>query len=69
MMSSDTIAAIATAPGRGGIGVVRVSGPAVQTIANALVRGVPEPRVATRRVFYAADGAAVDDGLCLFGWQ
>jgi tRNA modification GTPase len=66
MMSGDTIAAIATAPGRGGIGVVRVSGPAVQIIANALVRSAPEPRVATHRVFYAADGAAIDDGLCVF---
>jgi tRNA modification GTPase len=62
----DTIAAIATAPGRGGIGIVRVSGPAVRSIATALVGRVPRPRVAELRTFGAADGEPIDAGLALF---
>ena len=42
--ATDTIAAIATAPGRGGIGIVRVSGPQTQAIARGLLGAVPEPR-------------------------
>ncbi|HET8898917.1 MAG TPA: hypothetical protein VFN09_09135, partial [Rhodanobacteraceae bacterium] len=39
----DTIAAIATAPGTGGVGVVRVSGPAATGIARSLLGRVPQP--------------------------
>ncbi|MGB1581035.1 MAG: tRNA uridine-5-carboxymethylaminomethyl(34) synthesis GTPase MnmE, partial [Nevskiales bacterium] len=45
-MSSETIAAIATPPGRGGVGIVRVSGPAVARIAEQLTDNLPEPRQA-----------------------
>jgi tRNA modification GTPase len=63
---SDTIAAIATAPGRGGIGVVRVSGPAVPAIALALLGRLPAARQATLATFADADGAAIDTGLALY---
>ena len=66
MRPADTIAAIATAPGRGGIGVVRVSGDRVPGIVPALTGALPAPRVATRADFRAADGAVVDQGLVVY---
>lgn len=63
---SDTIAAIATAAGRAGIGVVRVSGPRVQVIAAAMLGSLPEPRVATLRTFKGASAEALDSGLALY---
>lgn len=62
----DTITAVATPPGRGGIGVVRVSGPATRAIAEALLGKLPPPRVATFARFRAADGAPIDEGLALY---
>jgi len=62
----QTIAAIATAPGRGGIGVVRVSGPDCGAIAVALLGRVPEPRCAELRGFRDAAGVAIDTGLALY---
>ena len=61
----ETIAAIATAPGRGGIGVVRLSGPGLVDIAVALSGKVPAPRRATLANFRAADGKVIDSGLLL----
>ncbi|RPI12861.1 MAG: tRNA uridine-5-carboxymethylaminomethyl(34) synthesis GTPase MnmE [Lysobacterales bacterium] len=63
--SSDTIAAIATAPGRGGVGVVRISGPACRQIASALLERPPPPRMAALREFRDADGLPIDHGLAL----
>jgi len=65
-MGSDTIAAIATAPGRGGVGIVRVSGPGCRAIAEALLGRVPEPRSAELHRFRGIDGEPVDEGLALF---
>ena len=62
----DPIAAIATAPGRGGIGVVRVSGKSLVPLAQALLGKVPAPRRAIRAAFLDARGAAIDDGLALY---
>jgi tRNA modification GTPase len=62
---SDTIAAIATAPGRGGVGIVRISGPACRAIAIAMLGTIPAPRVATRREFHDAAGTPIDAGLAL----
>ena len=62
----DTIAAIATPPGRGGIGVVRVSGGAVPAIAAALVPQPLAPRVATLATFRNARGEPLDQGLALY---
>ena len=63
---SDLIAAIATAHGRAGIGVVRVSGRALGRFAEQLVGSVPPPRLATRAAFRDVHGAAIDDGLALY---
>lgn len=62
----DLIAAIATAPGRGGIGVVRVSGPDLIPFAQKLTGSAPEPRHAHFTRFLAGDGAVLDEGLLLY---
>jgi tRNA modification GTPase len=62
----DNIAAIATAPGRGGIGVVRVSGSGLLQMANRLTRRQLSPRFATYTSFLAADGTVLDQGIALF---
>jgi tRNA modification GTPase len=62
----DTIAAVATPPGRGGIGILRVSGPAVPRVAAALLGRLPEPRLATYTAFLDAAGARLDDGIALY---
>ena len=64
--STDTIVAIATAPGRGGVGVVRISGDAVPAIAAAVCGRLPPARLATLRSFVDGDGAAIDSGLALY---
>jgi tRNA modification GTPase len=62
----DTIAAIASAPGRGAVGVLRVSGPLVARIARAVLGKVPEPRRAQLARFRDAEGASIDQGLALY---
>jgi tRNA modification GTPase len=63
---NDTIAAIASAPGAVGVGVVRVSGPQVPAIAQALLGGRrPKPRHAHLAAFQGGDGALIDRGLLL----
>jgi len=64
--SADTIAAIATAPGRGGVGVIRVSGSNLLPFAFALTGKTPKPRYATLADFRSAEGVAVDSGILLF---
>jgi len=64
--TNDIIAAIATAQGRAGIGVVRISGPSLSSIAKQLIDRVPAPREATRATFRDGAGAAIDDGIALF---
>lgn len=66
MTTSDTIAAVATAQGRGGIGVVRVSGRGCRPIAEALLGRVPQPRVAGLHRFLDATGEPIDEGIALF---
>jgi tRNA modification GTPase len=63
---SDIIAAIATAQGHAGIGVVRVSGPALGGLATRLIGEIPAPRRATRASFLDGAGAPIDDGIALF---
>jgi tRNA modification GTPase len=63
---TDTIVAIATPPGRGGIGVVRVSGPQVPSIADATLGRLPQARRAVYGEFLGADGAAIDRGIALY---
>lgn len=62
----DPIAAIATAPGRGGVGVVRVSGPALAGLAYSLTGKNLVPRVATLAQFRAADQQVIDQGIALY---
>ena len=65
-MTTDTIAAIATAPGRGGVGIIRVSGSNLLPFAFALTGKQPKARYATLANFKAADGSTVDSGILLF---
>jgi len=65
-MSPSTIAAIATAPGRGGIGIVRVSGPGCRSIAEGLLGGIPDPRSAELHRFLDATGDPIDEGIALY---
>lgn len=62
----DTIAAIATPAGRAGIGVIRLSGPAVPEIGRSILGKLPEPRRATFASFRDARGAAQDRGIALY---
>ncbi len=66
MTDQDTIAAIATAAGRSGIGVVRVSGPRLERIINAMVGRPLAPRQAVLADFLDARGEVIDQGLALF---
>ena len=66
-LDTSPIAAIATAPGRGGIGVVRASGKSLQALIDALFPGVKlNPRHATYIPFKAANGDVIDEGLALY---
>lgn len=62
----DTIAAVATAPGRGGVGIVRVSGKKAGQIAQAVLGKQLKPRYAHYGAFYAEDGSVLDQGIALF---
>src|SRR5215467_9885216 len=62
----DTIVATATPPGRGGIGIVRVSGPKVPEIAAVILGELPPPRRATFGRFMDAQQEPIDAGLALF---
>lgn len=66
MSYSDTIAAIATAPGRGGVGVVRVSGPLAHAVAEGVLDRLPEPRRVLLATFRGRDGIPLDKGLALY---
>jgi tRNA modification GTPase len=63
---SDTICAIATPPGAGGVGVVRISGPAVPDIASFLVGKLPRPRYASLADFRDGQGQLIDSGIALY---
>lgn len=62
----DLIAAIATAPGRGGVGVVRVSGAEIAPLVTAILGRLPEPRRATYTRFLDRDGEVIDEGIALY---
>jgi tRNA modification GTPase len=63
---AETIVALATPPGTGGVGVVRMSGGQVERIARVMLGSLPEPRVATYATFRDARGEPVDAGLALY---
>src|SRR5512140_3698488 len=61
----DPIAAIATAPGRGAVGIVRVSGPSLAALIQAICGRALKPREATYLAFRAGDGSTIDQGLAI----
>lgn len=65
-MSSTTIAAQATPPGNGGVGIVRISGPLSLTIAKTLLKNPLKPRHAYYGAFYTEKNAILDQGIALF---
>ena len=65
-VARDTIAALATPPGRGGIGVVRLSGPGVPAVARKVVGTLPPPRRASFRTFRDALDQPVDRGIAIY---
>jgi len=62
----DTICAIATAPGRGGIGIVRVSGPKTRHVCQQVLGFEPTPRNAQSCNFLAANGQTIDSGIAIY---
>src|SRR6478735_9297339 len=66
MPAADTIVAAATPPGRGGVAIVRASGPEVPRLAAELLGSIPVPRFATFTRWHDADAALIDTGLALY---
>lgn len=62
----DTIAAIATSPGNGGVGIIRISGSLVLGIAEKLLTKSLTPRTAVYSAFIDADGSVLDSGIALY---
>ncbi len=65
-LQTDTIAAVATPPGRGGVGIIRISGPNVREIAAAVLGRCPPPREATYLPFCDSDRTTIDQGIAIF---
>lgn len=65
-LNTETIAAIATAPGRGGVGILRVSGPKARQVAETLVKQPLQPRHAHYCAFHSSAGEVLDQGIALF---
>ncbi|WP_208293505.1 tRNA uridine-5-carboxymethylaminomethyl(34) synthesis GTPase MnmE [Zophobihabitans entericus] len=63
---TETIVAQATPPGRGGVGILRVSGSQAQTVALALLGKIPKPRYAEYLPFLDHDGSVIDQGIALY---
>jgi tRNA modification GTPase len=63
---ADTIVAAATPPGTGGVGIVRISGEAVEAIAQAMLGSLPKPRYATHCTFRNGAGEELDRGIALY---
>ena len=64
--NKETIAAQATAPGRGGVGIIRVSGPEAEQVAKLILGKVPETRKAEYLPFNDNNGETIDQGIALF---
>ncbi len=64
--SIDTIAAIATPPGNGGVGIIRISGSLGADLAKRLLSKMPVPRVATYSAFLDTDASVLDSGIVLY---
>ncbi|ART63293.1 tRNA uridine-5-carboxymethylaminomethyl(34) synthesis GTPase MnmE [Kushneria marisflavi] len=66
MLDQDTISALATPPGRGGVGIIRLSGARTADIARAMLGFDPEPRRAHYGPFLGNDGQVLDEGIALW---
>ncbi|OSN07316.1 tRNA modification GTPase [Lonsdalea iberica] len=66
MSHTDTIVAQATPPGRGGVGILRISGSAASAVAQAVLGKLPRPRYADYLPFRDADGSVLDQGIALW---
>lgn len=66
MENTDTITAIATPSGRGGVGIVRISGPKCREIADKILQKTPSPRKADYSPFYDSNNDIIDHGIALF---
>ncbi|MFC3152693.1 tRNA uridine-5-carboxymethylaminomethyl(34) synthesis GTPase MnmE [Litoribrevibacter euphylliae] len=66
LYTEDTIAAQATAPGRGGVGIIRISGPKAKALSEQLTQKSLKPRYAHYGPFYDLNGAQIDEGIALF---
>ncbi len=66
MHSTDTIVAQATPPGRGGVGILRVSGPKAALVAQTILGKLPKPRYADYLPFRNDDNSVLDQGIALF---
>ncbi|MCB1732757.1 MAG: tRNA uridine-5-carboxymethylaminomethyl(34) synthesis GTPase MnmE, partial [Halieaceae bacterium] len=66
LIDQDTIAAVATAPGRGGVGIIRISGPAARSIGEAITSIRLTPRHAHFSSFCSQDDTLLDTGIALY---
>ena len=66
MQINDTIVAQATPPGRGGVGILRVSGPKAALIAETVLGKQPKPRYADYLPFRDVDGSVIDQGIAIY---
>lgn len=66
MNTTDTIAALATPPGRGGVGILRISGRGAKDVALAVLGKLPKPRYADYLPFRDAEGSTLDQGIALW---
>lgn len=66
MSHNDTIIAQATAPGRGGVGILRISGPLACEVAQVVLGKLPKPRYADYLPFRDVDGSVLDQGIALW---
>ena len=66
MSHNDTIVAQATPPGRGGVGILRISGLKARDVAQAVLGKLPKPRYADYLPFKDSDGSALAQGIALW---
>lgn len=66
MFTTDTIAALATAPGRAGVGIIRISGPDSKAVAQAILHKLPKPRHADYLPFFDSEAKVLDQGIALY---
>lgn len=66
MFTTDTIAALATAPGRAGVGIIRISGPDTKAVAQTILHRIPKPRYAEYLPFFDSNKQVLDQGIALY---